>query len=169
MQSRSKVVKSYFKNLVASTDVIKHYIGTSKKELMNFLSKSKSVDDPFLVLFSYDGKLDGNNQRTFGTRSVSFAILFRTSNANNIEDQDEKIDLAEEYLLQVLSRINYDSKSGDVEWLKDAFKKDSVKFSEVTYETANGLFGFECHFDVDVKNPLIADNSFWNDKDFCTK
>lgn len=80
----------------------------------------------------------------------------------------EKFNQAENLGLQVLSRINQDSHpSSDVDWLRGSFQKNSVKFSEVTYDTANGLFGCEFHFDLEMKNPLTADNDFWLDKGFC--
>lgn len=168
MQANFKKINDYFKHLVDNTNHIAKFISVSKRELQNVLAKPTKEDDPFLILFGYDGKLDGNNQRTIGTRTISFAIVFRVKDANDYESQYGKINDAEEIGLQVLSRINQDSHFGSSEsWLHNAFKKDTVKFSEVTYQTPNGLFGCEFHFDLDVKNPLIADSDFWLDKDFC--
>lgn len=168
MQSNFKQINDYFAYLVSKAPAIKNFVSVSDRELQSRLSKTTKEDDPFLVLFGYEGKLDGNNQRTIGTRTVSFAILFRVSDPNDYAGQYDKINQAEEIGLQVLSRINQDSHpKSNVSWLHNAFQKDSVKFSEVTYETANGLFGCEFHFDIEVKNPLIADSLFWTDKDFC--
>lgn len=168
MQSHFKQVNDYFAYLVSQAPAIHKFISVSQRELQSILSKTTKADDPFLVLFGYEGKLDGNNQRTTGTRTISFSILFRVSDPNDYAGQYDKINQAEEIGLQVLSRINQDShpKSG-IDWLTNAFKKDSVKFSEIFYETAAGLFGCEFQFDIDVKNPLIADSDFWLDKDFC--
>lgn len=169
MQSHFKKVNDYFSYLVSQAPAIKKFISVSERELQSVLSKTTKQDDPFLVLFGYEGTLDGNNQRTIGTRTVSFAILFRVTDPNNFADQYSKINQAEEIGLQVLSRINQDSHpSAGINWLMNSFKKDSVKFSEVTYETANGLFGCEFHFDLEVKNPLTADSDFWLDRDFCS-
>ncbi|MDD3772104.1 MAG: hypothetical protein RBT46_09050 [Weeksellaceae bacterium] len=94
--------------------------------------------------------------------------MFRVTDPNDFSGQYEKINQAEEIGLQVLSRINQDSHpNSGIDWLVNSFRKESVKFSEIFYETANGLFGCEFHFDLDVKNPLKADSSFWADKDFC--
>lgn len=167
MQANFKKINDYFAGLVDATDKVKKFISVSERELMTALNKTTKTDDPFLVLFGYEGKLNGNNQRTIGVRTVSFSILFRVADANDFADQYEKINQAEEIGLQFLSRINYDSRSGEVDWLFNAFRKESVSFSEVSYQTASGLFGCEFHFDIEVKNPLIADNNFWTDKDFC--
>lgn len=168
MQSQFTKINDYLAALVAATDHIKKYISVSEKELLSVLSKTKKEDDPFMVFFGYEGKLMGNNQRTIGTRTVSFSILYRVSDPNDYAGQYTKINLAEHIGLQVLSRINQDSHpSSDQAWLHNAFQKDSVKFSEVAYQTANGLFGCEFHFDLEVKNPLTADPDFWLDKDFC--
>lgn len=168
MQSLFAQISTYFAYLVSVTPHIKNFVGTSERELLSMLNKTNRKDDPFLVLFGYEGKLDGNNQRTIGTRTVSFSILFRVTDADNFADQYEKINRAEDLGLQVLARINQDSQpKGGVDWLKGAFRKDSVRFSEVSYQTANGLFGCEFHFDLEAANPLIADSDFWTDKDFC--
>lgn len=168
MQSNFKKINNLFAYLVEKSTAVEKFISVSERELQNALSKTPKIEDPFLVLFGYEGKLDGNNQRTTGTRTVSFAVLFRISDPNNYTDQYEKINQAEEIGLQFLSRINYESKSGEISWLHNAFRKESVRFTEITYQTPNGLFGCEFHFDIDVKNPLIADSKFWKDKDFCT-
>lgn len=163
-----KKVNDYLKYLVENTNHIKKFIGVSERELQAVLNKTKKEDDPFLVFFGYKAKLKGNNQRTIGTRTISFAVLYRVTDPNNYADQDEKINTAEYIGTQVLSRINIDSHpSSDVTWLHGTFQKDSVEFEKVTYQTANGLFGCEFHFDLEVKNPLIADSDFWLDKDFC--
>lgn len=169
MQSNFKQINDYFAYLVSQAPAIKTFVSVSESELLHVLNRTTKADDPLLVLFGYEGKLDGNNQRTIGTRTVSFSILYRVTNPNDFADQYDKINEAEGIGLQVLSRINQDSHpSSSVRWLHGAFQKDSVKFSEVTYETANGLFGCEFHFDLEVKNPLIADSAFWLDRDFCS-
>lgn len=168
MQSQFEKVRSYLSGLVDKTDHIKKFISVSERELQSVLSKTTKVDDPFMVFFGYEGKLTGNNQRTIGTRTISFSVLYRVINPNDFAGQYEKINQAENIGLQVLSRINRDSHpSSEETWLHNAFQKDSVKFSEVFYETAHGLFGCEFHFDLEVQNPLTADSDFWLDKDFC--
>lgn len=168
-QSYFKKLNDYFKYLVSQAPDIKNFISVSPRELQTVLSQTTKSDDPFLVFFGYEGKLDGNNQRTIGTRTVSFAILFRITDPNSFSDQYQKIDQAEDIGMQVLSRILQDSHpSSGIDWLRNAFQKDSVRFSEVTYETANGLFGCEFHFDLEIKNPLTAESGFWLDRDFCT-
>lgn len=168
MQSNFKQINDYFAYLVSQAPAIKIFVSVSENELLHTLSKSTKTEVPLLVLFGYEGKLDGNQQRTVGTRTVSFAILFRVTDPNDYSDQYDKINQAENVGLQVLSRINQDSHpTSDVDWLHGSFQKNSVKFSEVTYDTANGLFGCEFHFDLEMKNPLTADNDFWLDKGFC--
>lgn len=161
-------LNTYLAYLVANTNHIKKFISVSESELLSVLGKTTKEDDPFLVFFSYEGKLDGNKQRTIGTRTVSFSILYRVLPGNDFADQYAKTNQAEKIGLQVLARINQDSHPSSPEkWLHNAFQKDSVKFSEVFYESAHGLFGCEFHFDLEIKDPLIADSSFWLDRDFC--
>lgn len=169
MQALFTTINTYFAYLVCATPHIKKFISISDRELLSTLAKTTKEDDPFLVFFGYEAKLAGNNQRTIGTRTISFSILFRVTDSNDFAGQYTKINQAENIGLQVLSRINQDSKPGSgVNWLVNAFQKDSVRFSEAVYETASGLFGCEFHFDLEIKNPLIADSGFWLDKDFCT-
>lgn len=167
MQANFKKINDYFADLVSKQTAVKKFISVSERELLATLNQTTKADDPILVLFGYEGKLNGNNQRTIGVRTISFSILFRVADANNYADQYTKINQAEEIGLQFLSRINYDSKSGELAWLFNAFRKESVNFSEIQYQTANGLFGCEFHFDIEINNPLIADGNFWTDKDFC--
>lgn len=167
-QSLFAQINDYLAYLVASTPHIQTFVSVSDRELLNTLNKTTKANDPLLVFFGYEGKLDGNNQRTIGVRTVSFSILYRVTDANNYADQYAKINQAENIGLQVLSRILQDSHPNSaVSWLRNSFVKSSVRFSEVTYETANGLFGCEFHFDIEVSNLLKADSDFWTDKDFC--
>lgn len=166
MQAYFKKISQYFESLVAATPKVSKFISVSQKELHQVLSTSEP--GPFLVLFGFEGKLDGNNQRTIGTRTISFCIVFKVADPNNYKDQYDKVNEAEEIGLQFLARINQDAHAtSTLEWLRGAFKKDSVKFSEITLKTGHGLFGCEFHFDLELTNPLIADSNFWTDKDFC--
>lgn len=168
MKAQFKQINDYFAALVSATNKINKFISVSDRQLQSILSSTTKVDDPFLVLFGYEGKLSGNDQRTIGTRTVSFSILYRVSDPNDFSDQYKKINLAEEIGLQVLARINQDSHpSSSVKWLHSAFQKDSVHFQEVFYQSGNGLFGCEFHFDLEVKNPLTVKSGFWTDKEFC--
>lgn len=168
MKAKFKQINDYFEHLVNSTNHIKKFIGVSERELQSVLASTSMVDDPFLVLFGYKGALDGNNQRTLGARTVSFSILYRVTDPNNYAGQYTKTNLAEHIGLQVLSRINQESRpTSSVKWLHGAFVKGSVHFEEVFYQTGSGLFGCEFHFDLGVKDPLTVDSGFWTDKDFC--
>lgn len=163
-----KLVDNYFKHLVNSTEHIKTYVSISERELLNTLSRTTLKDDPILVFFSYVGKLDGNKQRTIGPRTISFSILYRSNNTNDFEKHIEMIDQAEYLGLQVIARMQQDSHPmSDVEWLKNAFDKKSVNYTEVTYKTPHTLFGIEFTLDLILPTPLIVEKDFWTDKDYC--
>lgn len=161
-------INTYLKDLVQKSTVIKDYIGISRIELQNRLVSSKlKVKDPFFVLYEYSGRLHGNKQRTFGSRELSFCILFRCK-PDDVPAQEQAINLAEVYGLEFISRMKWDSTTHQHKWLAEIFSKNSVSFSSVEYEFANGLFGMEFSFELETKDPLSVDSTLWNDgKDFC--
>lgn len=164
-----KRVKDYFQALVDDTDEIADFIGTSESELMTKLQSITQPDKPFLVFFGYEGSLEGQKQRTFGPRTISFSIVYPVLDQNDYSMQYKKINDAEAIGLEVLARINYDSTlEGGVDWLYNSFAKDSCKFKEVVYKTPIGLFGHEFFFDLNFNNPLRPTPSFWKNREFCS-
>lgn len=161
-------INSYFKEMVSKSTVIKDYIGISNMEINNKLVSGKyRLEDPFLVLYEYSGKLKGNQQRTLGSRDISFCILFRCK-PGDFSGQEKAIDLAEIYGLEILSRIRWDSTTHQYNWLSAFFPKDNISFSTVEYEFANGLFGMEFSFELETIDSLSLNPQLWNDeKDLC--
>ena len=160
-------VNDYFRDLVSKTDYIKKFFSISPEELVNDLNSGQESEFPILVLFGYEAKLNGNQQRTFGTRTITFSILFNCK-PDDYRGQEKAINDAEVYGLNFLSRINLDSKVHTYPWLANVFDKDSVVFDVVQYENAKTLFGIEFSFDLSIKDPLSAKEAFWNDvTDFC--
>jgi hypothetical protein len=158
-----KICLDYFKDLVTQHKIIKSFVGYSAEELATEMAKIKGIPDPILVLYNYEGKLDGNNQRTFANRTISFAILKQVKKVDDFTAQYQAIADCEELGLSVLSRVNYDSKGKKVEWLYNNFIKDSVRFNEVKYKSSEGLFGMEFSFDLKTLEPLSIVADDWED------
>ncbi|MFA7448739.1 MAG: hypothetical protein WCY77_09905 [Weeksellaceae bacterium] len=163
-----KRVKDYLEALVEDTDEIAEFVGTSESELMTKLQTITDASKPLLIFFGYEGNLEGQKQRTFGPRTISFSIVYPITDQNNYALQYQRINDAESIGLEVLARINYDSTlEGAVDWLYNSFEKDSCKFHEITYKTPIGLVGHEFFFDLKFNNALTPTPSFWKDRDFC--
>ena len=157
------IVKEYFNYLATNHKNINSFVGYSAEELATELRKIKGLPDPILVLYNYEGKLDGNNQRTFANRTISFAILKQVEKVDDFTVQYQAIADCEELGLSVLSRIHYDSKGKKIEWLYNNFIKDSVRFNEVKYKSSEGLFGMEFSFDLKTLEPLSIVADDWED------
>lgn len=159
-------IELYFEELVQNTEYIKAFIPLSERALSNHLESTSRLQDPMLFLMSYEGKLDGNNQRTVGYRTVNFAVMFRCD-SDDAMAQRKAINDSEHVILNVLSRIDLDSKEQIIPWLKNAFVKNSVKLEDADFEYFPGLYGMYCSFDLEVKNSLKYDNSFWKTEKTC--
>lgn len=154
-------IEDYFEQITKSTTKIGNFVPMSDGALDDILSNKPIF--PLLCLVDYEGKLNQNKQRTIATRTVTFSILFRCP-TDKKTDQREKVNEAEMIGLNILSKIEFDSCSGNNSWLKNAFKKESVHFSKIEYMSYNDLHGAEFSFDLDIKNPLNYDNEFWDIK-----
>jgi hypothetical protein len=158
-----KTIHDYFKTLGENHKTIETFVGYSPEELAVQMGKLKGFKTPMMVLFNYEGKLDGNQQRTFATRTISFAILKTVVKPDNFTEQYNAIAESEVLGLSVLSRINYDSKCKNVEWLHNNFLKESVRFNEIKFKGKEALFGMEFFFDLKTPEPLVIEENNWND------
>jgi hypothetical protein len=164
-----KKVDIYFKDLATKHVDIKDYCGTSVQELADKIASVAGINPPILVFFDYSGKLSGNDQRTFNTRDVAFSILYPGIKPSEFQKQIDAIDSAEEIGLEVLSRINVQSKMPDIGWLYKNFEKESVLMMEVKSEGQDGFYGMEFRFNLKTLEPLVVTPSKWTDGDiFCT-
>jgi hypothetical protein len=164
-----KKVDEFFNDLAIKHVDIKDYCGTSEDEFTGKLSDTTGFESPFLVFYDYFGKLEGGEQRTFNNRSLAFSILYSSIDVDDYQAQKNAISNAEEIGLEVLSRINVQSKMPDIGWLYKNFDKNSVTMDEVILKSAGGFFGMEFHFDLKVLEPLIVNQNKWIDGDiFCT-
>lgn len=162
-----KKVDEYFKELATKNVDIRDYCGTSVFELAEKLDSSQS-QSPILVFFTYEGKLSGNQQRTFNNRLLSFSILFTGIKSDDVPAQLEAKNNGEIIGLEVLSRINVQSKMPGIGWLYNNFDKDSVLYSEVDTDL-EGVHGMEFFFNLKTIEPLIVNPEKWSDGNiFCT-
>lgn len=160
-----QVLMDYFDYLVEQHHVLETSVGFSKQELHNSLGKLKGKKYPLLALYGYEGKLKGPQQRTLAIRTISFSVVFGGIAINDIKKQYKAIADSEEYGLQILSRINYDSKTvKSGHWLYRNFNKESVEFSELRTDTEAALYGMDFSFDLVVSEPLVLVGSHWKDE-----
>lgn len=164
-----KKIDEYFQDVAVKNVDILDYCGTSINELANKIGSHNGILSPILILFNIQNKLSGNQQRTLNNRTISFTIAFAGVDPNDYVAQVKAVDDAETIGLQVLSRINIDSKGKKVDWLYNNFDPNTVHFMEFEAETAEGLFGCEFHFDLKNPEPLLVDPEKWSDgDDYCT-
>lgn len=162
-------VDDYFKELSTKHLDIKDYCSTSPQELASKIDSVAGLQTPFLVFYDYFGKLEGKEQRTFNTRSLAFSILFTGIKADDFPGQRTAVNNAEEIGLEVLSRINVQSKMPNIGWLYNNFDKNSVTMDEVIAEGSDGFYGMEFHFDLKTVEPLVVTPLKWSDGAiFCT-
>lgn len=162
-------VDDYFKELATKHLDIKDYCGTSPEEFASKIGSVAGLKTPMLVFFDYFGKLEGKEQRTFNNRSLAFSILFTGVKADDFPGQRTAVNNAEEIGLEVLSRINVQSKMPDIGWLYNNFDKNTVTMDEVIAEGSDGFYGMEFHFDLKTVEPLVVTPTKWSDGDiFCT-
>lgn len=162
-------VDDFFAELATKHVDIKDYCSTSVEELANKIASVAGLQSPVLVFFDYYSKLEGNEQRTFSNRSLAFSILYTGVKSDDYPGQREAVTKAEEIGLEVLSRINIQSKMPEIGWLYKNFDKNTVTMDEVISEGADGFYGMEFHFELKVLEPLTVSPAKWSDGDiFCT-
>lgn len=158
-KSYFKPIEDYFEELSNSSKYIGDFVPMSDGAMDDVLAKH-DVAFPLLSLVDYEGKLNPNKQRTIATRTVTFAILFRC-NTDDKQLQRQRVNDAESIGLNILAKIEHDACTGNVEWLKNAFKKETVHFTRLEYIDYENLHGAEFLFDLEIKNPLHYNADFW--------
>lgn len=158
-KSYYKPLEDYFDTIAYSSKFIGDFVPMSEGAMDDVLAKS-TVKFPLLCLVDYEGKLNQNKQRTIATRTVTFAVLF-SCNTDDKEVQRQRVHDAESVGLNVLAKIEYDACTGAVDFLINAFKKESVHFTPTQYIAYENLHGVEFSFDLDIKNPLHYNKDFW--------
>ena len=164
-----KKADDFFRELSVKHVDIKDYCGTSALELSDKITSVAGVQSPMLVFFKYFGKLSGNDQRTFNSRSLAFSIVYTGIKIEDYAAQTLAKTNAEQIGLEVLSRINVYSKMPESGWLYKNFEKDTATYSEIEAESVEGFWGQEFHFELKTPEPLIVTPSKWTDGEiFCS-
>jgi hypothetical protein len=162
-------VEAYLKSLADKHVDIKDFCSTSPQELADKINSVEGIESPILIFFDYYCKLSGKEQRTFNNRSIAFSVLFSGVKADDFTARTIAVDTAEEIGLEVLSRINVQSKMPDIGWLYNNFEKGSANYNELIAEGQDGFYGMEFYFDLKTLEPLVVTPEKWSDGDiFCT-
>jgi len=158
-----KKLDDYLNSLADRHVEIKDYCGTSPDELADKISSVAGFGNPGMVFFDIYSKLSGNQQRTFNNRSISFAIVIGGIKPDDYSGRLDAVSLAEEIGLEVLSRIELDSKLPAIGWLYRNFIKESINYAEFDPKGAEGFVGMDFHFDLKTLEPLVANPEKWTD------
>ena len=159
---------NFFRELAQKHVDINDYCGTSAEELAQKITSVNGVVSPILVFFNYSGKLYGTQQRTFNNRLVSFAIMFTGIKTDEFPEQRTAVNAAERIGLEILARINIQSKMPNIGWLYNNFDKELVTYDEIENEGEDEYYGMEFHFQLKNHEPLTVDKTKWSDGDiFC--
>lgn len=157
------MVEDYLKSLSTKHVDLKDFVGTSIAELATKLTSFNGALSPIMIFYNVTSQLSGTNQRSFNTRRISFAIAYTGVAIDDFVAQKLAINNAEQIGLDVLSRINYDSKIPDSDWLYNNFIKDSVSYEDYQDEEVEGLYGMDFSFELKVPEALVADPAKWSD------
>lgn len=161
-------MSDYLKGLVEKNTDLVHYAGTNKEELLNLMNGKAGITGPVLNFYGYRWKLDGNSQRTFNARVISFAILIAGVDVEDYEAQDIAVSLAEAIGLEVLSYVYQESLLPATGWLYNNLSKESITADEIALRYTEALFGMDFSFELRVQEPLVVDKDKWTDGDkFC--
>jgi hypothetical protein len=99
---------------------------------------------------------------------LAFSILYTGVAVDDFPGQRTAITNAEEIGLEVLSRINVQSKMQDIGWLYNNFDKNTANWDEVISEGSDGFYGMEFHFELKTLEPLVVNPAKWSDGNlFC--
>jgi hypothetical protein len=163
------MVEDYLKSLSEKHVDIKDFVGTSIAELASKLTSFAGIESPIFIFYNITGQLSGTKQRSFNTRRISFAIAYARVPTDDFQKQKEAKNNAEQIGLDVLSRINYDSKIEGTGWLYNNFLKDTVTYEVYEDEEVEGLYGMDFSFELKLPEPLVAEPAKWTDGDtICT-
>lgn len=161
-------VDQYLASLAQKHVDINDYCSTSLLELQEKITSAAGISSPILVFFDYKWKLDGTPQRTFNTRTISFAVQFDKVPADDFVAQRNAINNAEKIGLELFSRIHIDSFNESIGWLYKNFIKESAHAVPSEPEGPDGYWGMDFHFDLKVPEPLTPDSEKWSDgNQFC--
>lgn len=163
MSLNYKQIMDYHEALVIKHHKLESFVGFSKQEMHNSLGKLRGKKYPMLILYDYEGKLTGTLQRTFSVRTISFSILFGGIALDDYAKQYQAMANAEIYGLEILSRINFDSKKPDKVWLYNNFVKDSVVFEQARLMNEAALYGMIFSYDLRVTQAFGIKAEHWED------
>lgn len=156
-------IDEYLSFLAAKHVDVKGYVEDSTTAIAEAMNSIEGIPSPFVSFTNYEWKLSGSDQRTFNTRTIHFAVTFTGIDAFDFKAQRNAKTNAEQIGLDILSRINVDSKSPVRKWLYNNFIKESVVCHEIELENVEGAFGMGFVFDLKTYEPLVVFPDKWDD------
>ncbi|KZS41917.1 hypothetical protein AWE51_00275 [Aquimarina aggregata] len=157
-------VKRYLQAKADAYSKVDTFLGFNEQELHIELNKKCGPEGVLMVLFKYEGQLNGNNQRTLAGRVIHFAIL-KDVKKDDFDMESQVIGECENIGFSIVSRIYYDSRREDSEWLYKNFDQNTVEFNEIRLKSSRGLVGMEFSFTLKTPQPLTLNIDDWSDLD----
>lgn len=157
-------LKKYMKLRCDSCSLVDYFLGYDEQELTHYISSVGIHEKTIVVMLEYKGALSGNNQRTLSGREVRFAVLRK--GGGGFEKDTSQVAICENVGFVLLSRILYDSRFPESEWLYDNFDQDTVEFMDIRSLTVSNLIGMEFGFELKTPQPLNLNPDDWEDIDF---
>lgn len=151
--------KAYFKNLSEKHKQIHDFFRMNLSEIQGAFRRG--VELPALVLESYDGGIGGSKISTDIHRGFAFTIYLK-ARKNNYDDQDVKLNLAEQIGIQIIARMHIDSFNKE-SIIYNQFDKNTAEWHKVGPVFTEGLFGYRFTGEFKGLQSLKVDGSVWTD------
>lgn len=152
-------MKDYMKDLVSKSTLVKSFAGYFRRELLAKIDRD-DFESPYLALFDYELGFSGPEQNTISTRKIGFAVIFRNVPDDDLELQYQRIDDAEQIILQFMARMKIES-ADESHFLYKSFKKEGAIITPVELE--DGGFGSEVQLEFNNNQSLKAKAEAWTD------
>ncbi|WP_265427885.1 hypothetical protein [Chryseobacterium sp. YIM B08800] len=152
-------MKDYFEDLVSKSVDVKSFAGYFRRELLNNMEKS-DFESPYLALFDYELTFSGPEQNTISTRKIGFAVMYSNVYDDDLELQYQRIDDAEQIILEFMARMKVES-ADENHFLHKAFKKEGSIITPVELE--DNSFGSEVTLEFNNNQSLKAHADKWTD------
>lgn len=156
------ILDEYFRGLASKHRLINSFSGFTDLEFDKVLAEKRKNKYPMMTLSPYRFSLSGNKQRTFSNKELVFAIGIKLKE-NTVAQHKRAEAMAEEIGLQIIARINTDSKNKSYAWLYDNFDVESVKAEALGFDTRDGIKGMEFSFQFRNKQPMVVQKQLWFD------
>ncbi|MGB5821463.1 MAG: hypothetical protein WBG90_18415 [Saonia sp.] len=154
------IIVGYFTDLANNLIALNDFFRMDLTEIQGaFRSKA---DLPCLVLESHEGDFsDSNVQSSVNARTFAFTVYDKPGKGD-YDDQNTKLNSAEEIGLKIIARMKHDSSLPD-HFLYNRFKVEDINYSKVGPVFNERLYGYRFVGEIKGNEPLRVDPADWLD------